>query len=259
MSVVSLSKSAEQVVHDFLNIEIGKTTFACPYFNNRRSKKRAGLRVLIGKGSPTDIAEEVELLGLREKTPIKKLQKKDLLAFLVDHNIGIDCSGFAFYVLAAEVKEKTGKPLAKKLRFPYAGFLRKPLTRLRPVENAGVKTLVHEKNAAPVKIADIAPGDLIYMLSGTSVGSPDHVLVVEKVWKDDGELQKVQYTHSLRWSTDAPTGHGVRRGTIEFDGKKKGLEHQTWKEQAKTGTENETLKRYLDAKDAGLVRLRLLS
>lgn len=66
-----LSQLAQSIIYNYLHVPIGSRC-VCPYFNNRRSKIRGGLRALVGKGSPEDIKEEVEILSLKEKKDLHK-------------------------------------------------------------------------------------------------------------------------------------------------------------------------------------------
>lgn len=138
-----LSQRAQSVVYNYLHLPIGARC-VCPYFNNRRSKIRGGLRVLVGKGSPENIVEEIEIISLKEKKDVQKFTHETLKEFLVDQGIGIDCSGFAYHVLDAELKAQGKKKLSSQIVFPHT-FLKKLYTILRPAENTNVTTFALEK------------------------------------------------------------------------------------------------------------------
>src|SRR3989344_4173036 len=102
MQTKTLSKNALDVMEQYLHLPFAKQHISCPYFNNKRSGIRGGLRALIGKGSPEEIAEEAKILAMKEHVLLNTLANDALKQFLVNHTIGIDCSGFVYHVLAAE-------------------------------------------------------------------------------------------------------------------------------------------------------------
>ncbi|MCF6276383.1 MAG: hypothetical protein L3J07_00895 [Candidatus Magasanikbacteria bacterium] len=256
MNTKSLSKKALGVIAGFKELEISGLKISCPYFINKGKKVRAGLKVMIGKGSPEDIKKEIELLALRKKVDLKKLDKKTLNQFFVDNNIGIDCSGFVFYVLDAEIKSRKLGGLKRHLRFPLIkNPLRKILAQFRPIENTNVKNLVHNKNSFEVMLSQVEPGDLIALTGAGEKNSFDHVLIAHKVGYENDLPTIIHYTHSLKWSVDTNPSHGIKEGTIEISDPKKSILEQKWTENKKTGKENETLQRFTDAKWFGIRRL----
>jgi hypothetical protein len=277
MQSKTLSNQAIKVIKNYLRLPFKDREVSCPYYNNKRSKVRGGLRVLVGKGTVEDIVEEAKIISLREKIDLEKLNNEELKKFLVDNNIGIDCSAFAYYVLDAELRAQNKGKLVKHLQFPAVkNPLRKLLTKLRPVENTNVQTLAHEKNSQEIKLENIKPGDMIIMLDAGTGPERDHLLVVHQVdfssssplqgevsaESADGGVETphiIHYTHSLNWSTDGKYNHGVRQGKIEITDIKKPLTEQRWVENDKTGEENETFARARRAKQLSVKRLNTLS
>ncbi|MEY2664887.1 MAG: hypothetical protein RIT04_695 [Candidatus Parcubacteria bacterium] len=212
-----------------------------PYFNNnRRDGIRAGLRALGGKGSPRDIYEEVEILTLREKIQPKNFTDETLKKFLVDHNIGIDCSGFAYYVLTAESLARDKGTLDRHLSFPFAkGIMGAFRAKFRPAENTNVRTLAHNKNSRVINPSEIQPGDFISMLrktiaeGGTATDEPSHILIIHQVEYQNFIPITIHYTHSMAWPTDGVYGHGIRTGRIEITDPKNPLLEQRWIESEK--------------------------
>ncbi len=255
-----LSQPAMDVIHLYLALPFGRTTtISCPYLNNRRKSLRAGLRVCIGKGTPEEIVQEAELMALREKIKLNDLSDDDLKTFLVQHNLGIDCSGFAYHVLDAETRSRKGKSLRHFFRFPYArNPLRALLALLRPVENAGTRTFAHESNSLKITVSDAAPGDFVVMLDMANVGNPNHILVIQKI-DQKGDKTTLHYIHSIEWSTDGEARHGVRPGIIEILDPSTSLLDGQWVEQKKTGEKNETWQRAKKSKVCTLRRLRCLA
>ncbi len=238
----TLSKKGQSVLNNYLHLPFQNTQPKTPYFNNKKSKVRGGLRALIGKGSPTEIVEEAKILALKKKVDFNKLDEKTLTKFLVDHNIGVDCSGFVYHVLKAENPEKIKNLKFSKSKNPIRNFIRK----FRPTENTSVKVLADDKNSKKIDLKDVQPGDLITIIAAGKNADRDHVLLIDEVQKNSfGEITFVRYTHSLDWSTDGKYNHGIRQGTIEINDINKPLIEQHWIESEKTGQENETYGRTL--------------
>lgn len=256
MNNKTLSQPALDSIKNYSQLVFGDKKINCPYFNNRRSKVRAGLRVMIGKGSPEEIIDEANLFALREKIDLKNLSSEAIKQFLVDHNLGLDCSAFAYYILAAEYASKTKTKLSSKIFYPNIGFLRRLLTKLRPVENIGVKTLSHEKNSHLVSLTDTAPGDFVSILNSGKEHNLNHILVIYKVEYEENQPKTLYYTHSFQWSIDGKYNHGIKTGRIEITDTTKTLLDQKWIESEKTADENET---YLRASDAEVLELKRLN
>jgi hypothetical protein len=224
MSDQTLSKQALQIIEDYQDLSIGKDKIVCPYFNNRRSGIRGALAVLIGKGTPGQIEEEAMLFGLREKIDLDSLNKKDLKKFLVDHNLGIDCSGFVFHVLDAELDG-----IKKHLKHPWIkNPIRKLIAKLRIVENTGVSTFNNDINTEEVKLSGVKPGDLIIMMNTGLKNDMHHILLVSKV--ESRKSKVINYVHSFQFTTDGKYDHGIKEGEIKIIDPKKGLLEQEWNE-----------------------------
>ncbi|MEK7535910.1 MAG: hypothetical protein AAB590_02780 [Patescibacteria group bacterium] len=246
----TLSKEALEIVKDYENV---------PYYNNKHRQVRMALRVLVGKGSPEEIAHEVLIYALREKVDFKNLTPELQKKFLIEHNIGIDCSGLAYYILDAESTARGKGTLASQLNFPSANgpFMRLGrFFRRRYVENAGVRTFAYETNSHEIPLLDITPADLIVILeSGTNI-SANHVLIVTQVNLIQNMPTEIHYIHSIAWPVDGKFGHGVREGRIAIKNINKSLLDQTWIENGKIGLENFT---YHKASAAGSLSLRRLN
>lgn len=222
---------------------------------------RASLRVLIGKGTPQEIQEEASLLALKEKQVLKQKTQEEVKQFLVEHGLGVDCSGFVFHVLAAELREVYHTSWRSILSFPYAtSMIRKCIASWRVVENTNVKTLAHDINSNEVALSDIRPGDLIIMLQAkTPMHHPDHIMLVESVTTQEGKQPCITYVHSFQWSQDGKYGHGIKRGTITVVYPHAPLIDQEWEESQKKGSENETWEHFKDATRVMIRRIRVSS
>lgn len=257
----TLSQPALDIINHYLNLDIGGKKIQTPYFNNRRKNIRGALRVLIGKGNPEDIAEEATIFSLREKVDLKNLSVEDLKKYLIDHNLGIDCSGLVYHILDAELKAKNLGGLKKYIHRPWIkNPLRKLIAHLRSVENTGVSTFNNSANSEEINLKDIQPGDLIIMMGAGPKQDYNHILFVNRVipspTQGEGSLSNtsnksndktnfntlkrdssplgfgivIKYTHSFQYPTDGLYNHGVRQETITIIDNNKNLLEQNWSE-----------------------------
>ncbi len=264
-----LSTETQQIIARYLSLPFPHLTGVnAPYFNNKKSDVRGGLRVLVGKGSADDIAEEALIISLRDKLDLSGMAAEEMKTFLVDNHLGIDCSGLAYYILDAELKARGKGGLKKHLHFPTVkNPLRKLLLKLRAVENTNVKVFADNANSSVVALADIQPGDIITMLGSGKNHDRDHMVVVRELTMNNEQFPPqadqplagiINYIHSLQWSTDGKYNHGVRQGTITIFDTSKPITEARWVEQGKEGDENETLERARFAEKLEIRRLKAL-
>jgi len=250
-----LSESAQQLINQYLHLPIQNKDVSCPYYNNRRAKIRGGLRVLIGKGNPEDIATEANIISLREKIDLNNLGNIQIKKILVDNSLGTDCSAFVYHVLNEELKARQKGSLNKYLKFPnIKNPFRKLILKLRTVESTNVKIFAHEENSIKIEINNIQAGDLIIMLSSGPSHDRDHIVLITGV-----ENSIIYYAHSFQWTADGKYNHGVRTGKIKITDINKNLIDQQWIEQEKTNEENETWQHAKLAKILEIRRLKILN
>lgn len=241
-----LSQEAITLINHYKNFTVGGGVCSVPYYNNRHLKLRAGLKVLVGKGSPQDIADEIENIAALEKINLKALDSSTLKKLLVDKGLGIDCSGFAYYVLNEESKAKNRGELKKYLYFPNSSnIIQKIRTKIQPIKNAGVAVFADNKNSHRIVVKDVEPGDFITMVGGPDGGERDHILVINQVDYTDSKPSKIHYTHAIAWPADGEYGHGIREGVIDIIDPAKLVTEAIWTEAEKTGEENYTFMRAL--------------
>jgi hypothetical protein len=268
-----ISEKALAVIDQYAHFRIHGATTAIPYFNNNHKRIRAALRATTGKGSPRDIFDETEIMLVKEgqrgdaDTALTGavnngsfkpglLTSESLRHFLVDQDIGIDCSGFAYHVLSAESAARKKGTIDRHLRFPFCkGIVGKIRCKMRPVENADVRTFASDKNSRVISLGDVMPGDIITMLGKTdetnqniqnsSMNVRDHIVVITQVEYQNFIPIAIHYAHSIAWPSDGEYGHGVRDGLITIADINKPLPQQIWTEAEKTGAENYTLARAL--------------
>lgn len=229
MNTKILSESAIDVINQYKNFQVENAICSVPYFNNKTTARRAGLRAEVGKGSPKDIFDEVEQRAFEQKIDLKNLDSVSLKKFLVDNNIGIDCSGFVFNVL----------DLSKKNIYFDKGIFGKIKAMIRPAMNTDVKTLAHNKNSKAISLLEIQVGDIITMINNER----DHVILVNQIEYQNFKPTTIHYAHAVAWPTDGEYGHGIHEGKIEILDLNKSLLEQRWIENNVTNSENYTLTR----------------
>ncbi len=265
-----LSPKAEQVIRSYFNLPFkGIPGVRAPYFNNTRQRERGQLRVLAGKGTPQEIVEEAKIISIQYHAGLfdkqgdcclhnshtgKVVTEDDLRRFLIDHNLGIDCSGFVTQALLAHYRETQGINFLKKIIIaPPGKITRRLIAWFRPVENINVATYANDANSAPIRnTREIKPGDLVIMLKTGPRREHDHILLIT-----DAQEKTIHYVHARAWNREGKYGHGVARGSIAITKPGGALLEQTWGEFGLVNEQNET---YLEAKSAetlALKRLRL--
>jgi hypothetical protein len=247
----TLTQSAMNVLNAYVNLSTKGHNIPCPYYNNKRQKVRGALRVLVGKGSPSEIVQEAHMIALRTKVDLKKLKEDEVQKFLVENNLGIDCSAFVYYVLQAELTERKNTSLSSVLKLKKTlNPVRKFLQLFRHAENTNVLVLADDRNSTVVNKKDVQAGDMIITLDSDLGVARNHVLLIHKV-----EGKNIHYTHSLQWNADGKYEHGVRQGAIKIVDEKKCLTEQEWTEKKQTGEKNETLQKAKNAKTVEIRRL----
>ncbi|TAN32506.1 hypothetical protein EPN28_04650 [Patescibacteria group bacterium] len=274
----TLSPSALRTINDYLSLPFrGAGNVRCPYFNNARRGRRGQLSVLVGKGSPRDIAEEAQIISLQyhkqlfdhegcclhhrqsgappggggEQHGAGEEVARDIRKFLIDNGLGVDCSGFVTRVLAQHFLETKNVNLLKRLRVVSpARFWRWLVAKLRPMENISVSTYASDENTEKVKLENARAGDVIVMLRTGQRRDRNHILIITET---DGGF--IRYGCARAWGCEGKYGHGVSEGFIRLVNPKAGLLGQEWVELGKTGEANET---FLEAKQAKTLEIRRL-
>lgn len=284
-----LSVNAQKIINSYFNLPFaGLSGVRCPYFNNAKARQRGQLKALIGKGTPKEIVEETQIISTQYHAKLfspdgqcclpdgrdEKMGEGELRRFLIDHNLGIDCSGFITHVLRAHFLDTAGADIAKKfVKNISAPWWRKIIMRLRPVESIGVKSgYANDKNTK--KIGDektgydyskLQAGDVIVMLetgpafalraSAGNAHKRNHIILIT-----DCDGQKIKYVHARAWSAEGQYGHGVNSGEIKIINPGQGLLAQEWLEKSPAQDDlfhqtqpNET---YLEAKQAKILEIR---
>ena len=256
-----LSKNAQKLINDYLNLPFADVSkVRCPYLNNARLNRRGQLRVLIGKGMPKEIVEEAKITSIQygheifDKHGLCHLatdQKPTALRhYLIDNNLGVDCSAFVTHVLDQHFLETKHIKVNNNLHVTSPKkILRFLISKLRPLENINVKTYTNNTNTEIIKeLADAKSGDIITMIQTGPNKKRDHILIITNV-----DEEKIKYAHARAWSSEGKYGHGVSVGEIKITTNNAELLEQEWVELEKTNEQNET---YLEAKNATKLEIR---
>jgi len=251
--IISLPNAAFDTISAYMNLPLGGKTVTCPYHMNVR-KERVGLRVLVGKGDPMEIIQEVKIWSKIKDFDLDKATNSQIREFMIDRSIGIDCSGFVVHVIGYVITKFLKKKLAMVLVYKNNGFLSTLRRMLRPVENIGANTLTSLENCNPITdMSKILPGDFIR--SKGKVKNSHHILLITRVIKQDGFIIEVEYVHSSKHYEDE---NGVKFGRIQITDLSKPLEKQNWLE-IKRG-KNYSYEGYINnLQDNGIRRLKKLA
>lgn len=269
-----LSLAAETIIQNYLNLPcVGIPGVCCPYFNNARQKRRGELRALVGKGTPEDIIAEAHILSIQYRANLfstnnhqclcashsdKKHSADDIRRFLIDHNLGIECSGFVTHVLSAHFKETTGIDLVRKLFIvPKKRLFRYLVSRLRPVENIDVTVYGNDRNSKVIasdsvgwNYADLKPGDIITIFKTGPRKTHNHIILIT-----EANSKNIRYIHARAWPSEGEYGHGVAEGEITVTNPGRSLNEQTFTERGVTGKNNETWREVAEAQTVEIRRL----
>lgn len=218
----TLSPQVKTTLTHYLNLQLGHKSVPCPYII---SKKSARINLIFdyrlqGKGSPQEIEILTKKLALRSNFDLNQASVDQIRQFMRRKNIGVDCSGFAYHMLNAFHKAKTGRSISRVLTRPFSP---NPLNWLRHIRyRLNVKVLTGPRNSNPL-LGDLAlqccylPGDLIRTQSGR------HVLIIL-----ESDKKHFIYAHSSHRNTKVK---GVHLGEITIINPTGPLENQIWHEQ----------------------------
>ncbi len=259
MNSKSLSPQALTVIDHYLHFRLGAAVCSVPYFNNKTLRSRAALNAFVGKGSHTEIADEVETLVFKNHIKTDTLADESLKKLLTDHNLGIDCSALAYYVLDAESQARGAGALKKHLHFIQAkGFKGFVASRTHPVRLTDVETFADNANSRSINLAEAAPGDMITMKDGSETGERNHILVITHIDYNNAVPVKLSYWHAVAYPEDGLYGTGMKQGSIEITSPNATLIAQRWIEGGAEGADNRIFRRAQNSKTE-LRRLKWLS
>jgi len=225
MTTYTLPESAKKVIDEYTHLPIGGKEIVSPYFINPKTQ-RAGLRVLVGKGDPGEIAREVKVHSQLKGVDLYKLSAEEIRQFMIDNHIGIDCSGLVVHTYNFWLKNEGKSPLINYLKFKNNSPFQRLKRVLRPVEQIGANTLTNSDNTIPIKnINEIRPGDFIRS-KGLRKNS-HHIMIISEVTSVNNRVTEIEYIHSIRGYNEE---NGLRFGKIIISDPSLELYKQTWTE-----------------------------
>lgn len=203
-----------------------------------------------GKGTPEQIRNIVIQTAEKDKFDLQKAKPEEIIDFMIEHGIGVDCSGFVYNVLNLYLKKTKNKSLDTLiLRYKgIAGILERFLLQYNRVRRSSAATLTNDLNTVKIEaIKDIRPGDMIRLTHTDWKGK--HIAIIVDV--DDNNI-----TYAM--SSQYTITQGVHFGEIQILDKTKGLEAQEWLEETKKG-ENYGKDAFDPYRGDSVRRLRFLS
>jgi len=234
MNSKTLTQKANKLIDGYEHFHIGNAITSVPYFNNKTIGAKFGERTRVGKGSPADIQDELEVILVKNHIVTHTLTSESLKKILVDHNLGIDCSAFVYHVLDAECKERGQGHLNRRMIFKSG---KNPVTKmwayLRPVQNCNVKTFASNNNSRVIAINDVKPGDFVSMIRETDANERNHILLIHEVIYENDQPKIIHYTHAIAYSEEGPYGSGIKQGKISIMYPGESLTKQIWTESNK--------------------------
>jgi len=241
------SPALQKLFAKYTHLPLGRKKIRCPYWMN--NLKRGIFGPGGGKGKPEEIVEITERKAKKANLDLGKMTEEEIISFMEKSRIGIDCSGFVFWMMDVFDKEKGGNGITDDIPGCQGKFLCR----------ANVKMLTGEEVTLPIeKVKDIKVGDIIRLHGGK------HVTMVIRVIRDQlkispdgagqalGKIREIEYAHSSGLTETS----GVHSGRIIINDPDFGLEKQTWQEKTDEG-ENYGHKYYLATFGDGVKRLKI--
>src|SRR5689334_13622892 len=120
---------------EYIHLKIAGKTINVPYSISKEGEKRAigelssaGVTDRFanfgGKGTPRQVRELVVNAAKRENFDLQKASAEQVIQFMIKEGIGVDCSGFVYYILDQYLKKEKHKTL-DTIILRYPGILGK--------------------------------------------------------------------------------------------------------------------------------------
>ncbi len=204
------SPALTDLFYQYTHLLIGGKEIACPYWRNRLILGLTG--PFGGKGRPEQIVEATKEAAQEAKVNLQSMSEKEVLAFMKRKKIGVDCSGFVFWLLDALVKERGGRGMADLIPRPPGTLAQR---------QASADKLTSRNLTVPVeKVSEVRVGDTIRLDGGK------HIAIVLKVEREKGAVKTIEYAHS----SERTAIEGVHQGRIKIRDSSQSLAAQEWEE-----------------------------
>lgn len=207
-----------KLLQSYLSMDFGRARIACPYWVNRNLHTGDFLKgPFSGKGTPGQIVSAALKKANRNDFDISKAKRQDVLAFLKNEKIGVDCSGFVFHIANTLDKERGGNGIADEI------VKDSNLPHWRKAWRANAAHITSDDQTVNIALEDVAVGDLIRLSGGK------HVMIIVDV---DRVHKTITYAHSSRLLTKV---NGVHLGKISITSWRTPLQEQRWEEVSTKG------------------------
>lgn len=212
--IVETTKSLQDLFFSYTHLLIGGKEVVCPYWIDSLKKLKLGPGG--GKASPQEIIMHTNSKAKENNIDLNKQSEHEIVLFMKKNRIGVDCSGFAFWMLNVLDLEKGGNGIADDI--PNSkGKVIKIRASTKMLTDDGVSVFVKEINK-------IKPGDMIRLKSGHHL-----VIILETEKNENKNLKKIVYAHSS--SSIYTTVSGVHKESIIIKDSEKSIQEQDWQEQ----------------------------
>lgn len=211
-----LPEEVQNFIDKWFELEIDGQKLPTPYFINQGGFLKKP--VYAGKGSINEIQDETTKLVAG-----KGFNSQEILDFMHERGIGIDCSGLVYQIYdfwvgnastgenSGEVKgdESVGK---KSLRdflpiVPFYNFRKYLSRKTKPQNSMSANEFTSEPFSQRIEVKDVRPGDLIRTKAG------NHLLMITEVDSEEsGKPKKLKFIQSARFYNR----DGIRYGEIEL-------------------------------------------
>ena len=214
LSSSETSRALQDLFYNYTHLPLGGKEIVCPYWINSLKRLRYGPGG--GKGNPQENIMHTNSKAKEKNIDLNKQSEREIVLFMKKNRIGVDCSGFAFWMLNALDLEKGGNGIYDDI--PNSrGKIIKIRASTKMLTDEGISFFVQ-------KINEIKPGDMIRLRGG------HHLAVVLEIEKDkDRNTQKIIYAHSSSCFFTAVSG--VHKESIIIKDSEKSIQEQDWREQ----------------------------
>lgn len=223
----------DRLFYAYTHLSLGGKEIVCPYWMNDLEKDIYG--PLGGKGKPEEIIAAAEEIAKEKKIDLNLFSEGQIIEFMKENKIGVDCSGFVFWMLDVFDKELGGDGIANDIPGSQGKYI-KARVNVRMLTEKNVSTFIDS-------VFDIQVGDMIRL------GKGKHISIVISLKKDENVFE-ILYAHSSDLTLEA----GVHSAKIVVTSSSPKLELQKWEETDKNG--NNYLKiAYFPEEGDGIYRL----
>ncbi len=244
---LKLPPLVQQILNRYLCLELGGKCVPCPYWINQSAINPFLWfnPAFSGKGTPAEITAATIKLANHHHLDLNSSTIGSILRFIQRHNLGVDCSGFAYQLLNAFDLTASGTGLASRLTRTPTWH---PFGKFRDIRfKINAAYLTGLQNAFPIsEFKDIRPGDMIRCKGDNGTGK--HIMIILQ-----STPKHLIYAHSSHLFTKIK---GVHLQQITITHPNLTLDHQQWHEPTITGESYGFLKIHPSEGD-GLFRLKI--